>query len=69
MGRIRKKKGRTDWMIGLLLLAAALCLTGYNLRENSLAGSNSREALVQIREALTGTGTVRLEPKRCSAGS
>lgn len=60
MGRIRKKKGRTEWRIGLLLIAAALCLTGYNLRENSLAGSNSREALVQLREALTATGTVRL---------
>lgn len=42
------KKGTLSIITGLLLIAAALCLTGYNLLEDHQASSASNEALQQL---------------------
>ena len=50
------KKGRVMTYTGLLLIAAALCLVGLNLRDNAHAGSAARQTLEelvpQIRESV-----------------
>ncbi len=45
---------RGNWLIGmgLLLVAAALCLTVYNLWEDQRAGETSADALAQLRQEL-----------------
>ena len=42
------KYGKICTGIGLLLLAAALCLTGYNLRSDAKAGASAGEALEEL---------------------
>lgn len=49
---IRTKKGRAEYRIGLVLIASALCLTGYNIWSSWRAGKASRAALEQFRSAL-----------------
>lgn len=52
-----KKKGTFSVLIGLLLIAAALCITGYNLVENNSAGKSSETILEQLLP-LTGTDPI-----------
>lgn len=47
---MKRKKGTFLISIGLLLLAAALCLTGYNIFESKRAQETSQEALQGILE-------------------
>ena len=50
-----KKKGTFMMTIGLLLLAAALLLTGYNIWESNQAEKISNEALEEIMAPFTKT--------------
>ena len=50
--RVKKKKGAFLIMIGLLLLAAALCLTGYNIFESKKAEKISQDALQGILDGI-----------------
>lgn len=47
---MRRKDGRLWMLLGLLLLAAALCLTGYNLWEAYRAEQSARQVLSQMED-------------------
>ncbi len=48
------RRGRIEVIIGLLLLAAALCITSYNFYEDGKARSASMDVLSQLNELLSG---------------
>ncbi len=54
------KKGRFSTTLGLLLIAAALCLTGYNIYDSNRAGKESDDFLTElapmIGEPIPGSG-------------
>lgn len=47
-----KNRGKGLIMIGLLLIAAALFLTGYNIHEQKQAGDAAKQAVLQMRAEL-----------------
>ena len=49
------KSGKFLIFIGLLLIAAALCLTGYNIRESDSAGKASDSALAELEPYISET--------------
>lgn len=53
---MRNRKGTLLIGIGLLLMAAALFLTGYNLWEDYCAGESAQTALAQLETGLEETG-------------
>lgn len=56
------RKGRASnvlIMLGLLLIAAALCLAAYNVRESARAGEDSAAALTQMAASIPETGGAR----------
>ena len=60
-GKVMKGKILTG--VGLLLIAAALLLTVYNIRESDQAGAESEEMVVRM-ESLTGALPERLETEK-----
>ncbi|MFQ8776981.1 MAG: hypothetical protein ACLR78_05525 [Roseburia sp.] len=56
-------KGKILTGVGLLLIAAALLLTVYNIRESDRAGSESEEMVVRM-ESLTADLPERLETEK-----
>lgn len=52
-----KRKGSTWILLGLLLIAAALVLTAWNLLESKSAGDASQKILAQMEEKLTAIST------------
>ena len=52
------RRGRIEVIIGLLLLAAALCITSYNFYEDGKARSASMDVLSQLNELLSGANTL-----------
>lgn len=45
----RRRSGRVEMTIGLLLIVAALLLTGYNLWDSYRAGQSSQDILLQLK--------------------
>ena len=60
-------KGKLLTGVGLLLIAAALLLTVYNIRESDRAGAESEEMVVRM-ESLTADLPERLETEIKYAG-
>ena len=56
------RKGTLLILMGLLLVAAAFFLTGYNLVEDYLAAESAKEAAAQLEAMLPAEQTVTAEP-------
>lgn len=52
------KGGKVFTAVGLLLLAAALCLTGYNLWTDASAGSSAKNAARELQSAISRTAAL-----------
>ena len=59
------KGGKVFTTVGLLLLAAALCLTGYNLWADAAAGSSAKNAARELQSAISRTAA--LAASSCSS--